>query len=71
MKQNNIWLKRNSTSCLLRVNADTVVRDDGRSGRIDFEFFGGKLENGREGRGFRNAQPVPHMKGEKRPNEIK
>jgi hypothetical protein len=70
MKQYNISVK-NSTSCLLRVNANSIVRDNGRGGRIDFEFFGGKLENGREGRGFRNAQPVPHMKEEKRPNEIK
>jgi hypothetical protein len=45
------------TGRLLWIDANSVVGDDGRRGRIDFEFFSGKLEDGRERRGFRDAQP--------------
>lgn len=48
--------RRGPTCRLLRVDADAVVGDDGRRGRIHFEFFGGKLQDGREGRGLWNAQ---------------
>lgn len=46
------------TGSLLWIDANSIVGDDGRRGRIDFEFLGGKLEHGRERRGFRNAQPI-------------
>jgi hypothetical protein len=45
------------TSRLLWIDANSIVGDDGRRGRIHFEFFSRKLENGRERRGFRDTQP--------------
>lgn len=45
------------TGSLLWIDANSVVGDDGRRGRIDFEFLGREFEHGRERRGFRNAQP--------------
>merc|ERR1719312_222512 len=50
-------------SRLLRVNSNSVVRDDGTRCRWYLEFFGGELEYGREGRGFRNAK---HFEGKLR-----
>lgn len=42
---------------LLRIDTDTVVGDDGTRCRRDLELFGGKLEDGRERSGLRDAKP--------------
>jgi len=48
--------KKDIAGSLLRVDANAVIGDDGRSSRIHFKLLGGEFQNGREGRSFGNAQ---------------
>ena len=51
-------LQKDVSGGLLRIDADPVLRDDGRRGRRDFELFGRELEDGRERSVLRNAQDL-------------
>ena len=56
-------LEEDVSGGLLRIDADSVLRDDGRGRRRNLELFGREFEDGRERSVLRHAQDLERQLG--------